>query len=312
MQAQGALNGTIVDDTGAGIAGATIAISWDRIPARTEVRSREDGRFSVPHVPAGPFRLTVSEPGFADQTVSGVLRSGDIVNLPPIRLTLAVGTIDVAVTPTSVELAERQIREQEQQRVLGVLPNFHVSYDLHALPLTAGQKFELSWKSRLDPVRFATVGIFAGVQQARGNFAGFGQGASGYTKRYAAAYANLFTGSMITQVLLPSLLRQDPRYFYKGTGSVPARIGYAISRTVIRKGDSGHWQPNYSGILGRLTSGALSNLYYPAQDRKGVRLTLENTAIGIGGAAVGYLAQEFFLRRLTSHSHRSEAEPSAP
>ena len=122
----------------------------------------------------------------------------------------------------------------------------------------------------------------------------------------------LFTESVITDVLLPSLFKQDPRYFYKGTGSTTSRIVYAISRAVIKKGDNGHWQPNYSGILGSLASGGLSNLYYPAQDRNGVRLTFENTAIGIGGAAVGHLAQEFLFKKLTSHSRKSNGGQNGP
>ena len=311
----GIISGTITDDTGAAVAGAKVTLSHNGNAPRAEVLSRADGQFLFPNVLSGPFRLIVSASGFADQTVSGVLNAGGVSNLPPIRLTLALGTIAVDVTPTRVELAERQIKEQEQQRLLGFLPNFFVSYDPNALPLTPQQKFELSWKSHLDPVQFAVVGMIAGIQQARNDFSGFGGGAEGYAKRYGAAYANVLTGSVIRQVLLPSLFKQDPRYFYKGTGSTTSRIEYAISRAVIRKGDNGHWQPNYSGILGSLAAGGLSNLYYPAQDRKGVRLTFENAAIAIGGAAVGHLAQEFLFRKVTSHSRRSsgsQQEPTTP
>jgi hypothetical protein len=113
---------------------------------------------------------------------------------------------------------------------------------------------------------------------------------------------------MISQVLLPSLLRQDPRYFYKGTGSTWSRVGYAMSRSVIRKGDSKHWQPNYSGILGSLASGAVSNLYYPEEDRRGARLMLEHAAIGIAGSMVGHIAQEFLFARLTKRGHRAATQ----
>ena len=212
--------------------------------------------------------------------------------------------VSVDVKPEQEELAEQQIKEQEKQRLFGVLPNFFVSYIPDAAPLTTRQKFQLSWKSRLDPVGFAVAGVTAGVQQARNDYAGFGDGAEGYAKRYAALYATSLTRGLITQVLLPTVFKQDPRYFYKGTGSVPSRIGYALSRSVIKKGDNGRWQPNYSGILGSLASGAISNLYYPPEDRNGVRLTLENAAIGIGGNAIGLLAQEFLYKRLTTHSHK--------
>jgi hypothetical protein len=218
-------------------------------------------------------------------------------------------SVSVDVTATRVEQAQQQIKAQEQQRLFGVMPNFFVSYLPDAAPLNTRQKFELSWKSRLDPVQFGVVGIVAGVEQARNDFPGFGDGAEGYAKRYAANYANIVTRSLVTQVALPSIFKQDPRYFYKGTGSTKARVGYAISRAVIRKGDNGHWQPNYSGILGSLASGALSNLYYPAEDRRGVQLTFENTAIGIGGAAVSHLAQEFLLKKLTRSSPRRTPAP---
>jgi hypothetical protein len=303
------ITGTIVDDTGTAIAGATITLAHEGLSPATTILSREDGQFSFSTASSGPYRLTVSAPGFADQAVSGVLEAGAVASLPPIRLTLALGAVAVDVTSTQVELAERQIQAQEQQRLFGVVPNFFVTYDPDAVSLTARQKFELSWKSFLDPVQFLVVGTVAGVQHARDDYGGFGEGAEGYAKRYAAAYATVLTFSLMTQVAMPSLFKQDPRYFYKGTGSTPSRMGYAISRAVIRKGDNGRWQPNFSGILGSLASGALSNLYYPAEDRQGVQLTFTNAALGLGGAAVGHLAQEFLFKRVTSHAHPLNGRP---
>jgi hypothetical protein len=296
----GIITGIVADDSGAAVVGATVTWSQDGTAARMEVVTGADGQFSFSHVAPGPYHLTASSPGFGNRTLSGVLPQGETSRLPPIRLTIAFNTISVDVTPTIVEVAERQIKEEEQQRFLGVMPNFFVVYVRDAAPLTAAQKFELSRKALLDPVDFAFTGIIAGVQQARNDYRGFGRGASGYAKRYAAFYASIFTRSAIDQVLLPSLLKQDPRYFYKGTGSTASRIGYAIGTAVVRKGDNGHWQPNYSGIVGSLATGALTNLYYPAQDRKGVRLTVENSAIGLATSAAAHLAQEFLFKKLTT------------
>ncbi len=222
--------------------------------------------------------------------------------------------IDIAVDvkPTTTEIADRQIHQQEQQRVLGVIPNFHVSYDPHAVPLDARQKFQLSWASVADPVSFLGTGIVAGVQYARDDFSGFGRGADGYARRYAALYATRVTSTMIGGVLLPAVFRQDPRYFYNGTGSTRSRVGYAISRAVVRKGDNGRWQPDYSRILGHFAAGGISNLYYSPDDRRGVGLTLTNTAIGLGGAALGNLMQEFVLPRLTTHARRARKRCSRP
>ena len=208
------------------------------------------------------------------------------------------------------EVAEEQIKEQEKQRVLGLIPNFFVSYVPSAAPLTSKQKFELAWRSTIDPVTLVLTGVIAGGQQANNTFSGYGQGAQGYGKRYGANYADLVTHTFIGSAILPSLLKQDPRYFVKGTGSVRSRILYAIANSVICKGDNGRWQANYSDILGSLAAGGISNLYYPPQDRSGAALTFENAAIGIGTTAVANLLQEFLIRKLTPHSRNHD--PAKP
>jgi hypothetical protein len=149
--------------------------------------------------------------------------------------------------------------------------------------------------------------LVAGLEQADDGFSGYGQGTQGYAKRFGASYADSFIGNMIGGAILPSLLKQDPRYFYKGTGSTGSRILYALANAVVCKGDNGHWQPDYSGILGSLAAGGISNLYYPSSNRSGVGLTFENTLIGIGGSGIGNLFQEFLIRRLTPHARDPQA-----
>jgi len=183
--------------------------------------------------------------------------------------------------------------------VLGVIPNYYVSYVANAAPLNTRQKFQLAWKSTVDPYTFGFTAAIAGIEQAQNRFSGYGQGAQGYGKRYGATYADLVTSTYIGGAILPSLLKQDPRYFYKGTGSKKSRALYAIANAVICKGDNGHWQPAYSAILGSLASGGISNLYYPASDRDGVALTFENALIGIGASAGANLLQEFVIRKFT-------------
>jgi hypothetical protein len=137
------------------------------------------------------------------------------------------------------------------------------------------------------------------VQQATDEFSGYGQGAQGYAKRFGASYADTVSSTFIGGAILPSLLKQDPRYFYKGTGSTRSRLLYAIATSVICKGDNRRWQVNYSGILGALASGGLSNLYYPSTDRDGIGLTFENALIGIGQGAAANILQEFVIKKLT-------------
>ena len=302
------ISGVIADETGAPIAEA-VATLTTASDVRIQVAADRNGRFSLA-VPIGVFRLTISAHGFADQTISGAAAAGEVVIVPEIRLRLALTSVSIDVTPSAVEIADQQIHEQEQQRVFGIVPNFFVTFNPDAAPLNARQKFHLSWKAHIDPMQFAFVAGVAGVQQWRDDFGGFGDGAAGYARRYAAAYATVWTRSMITQVVVPTVFRQDPRYFYKGTGSVRSRVGYAISRSVIRKGDNRRWQPNYSGIVGSLASGAIANFYYPEEDRRGARLMMENAALGMVGGAIGHLAQEFLYARMTSRGRpRASSTP---
>jgi hypothetical protein len=226
-------------------------------------------------------------------------------------LALATEATEVRVVVPTVEVAAEEIKEQEKQRVLGVIPNFYVSYVQDAAPLTSKQKFGLAWKTTIDPVNFAVVGVIAGVQQWQDNFKDYGQGAQGYGKRYGASYGDFVTSTFFGGAVLPSLLKQDPRYFYKGTGTVRARVWYAVSMAVMCKGDNGRWQFNYSAIGGSLISGGISNAYYPDKDR-GADLVFENTLIGIGENAATNLLQEFVIRKLTPAAKNNNQPASQP
>jgi hypothetical protein len=305
QEMSGTITGTVLDSTGAAIAGARLKLSRsDQLPVQ-ETQADEDGQFSFVDVAPGPFQLTITSPGFAAQTSSGILHPGEIFVVAQIVLPVATEITEIRVSPSLVEEAEEEIKIEEKQRVFGVIPNFYVSYVPNAARLDTKQKFELAWRSTIDPVTFLLVGGVAGVQQAQNDFSGFGQGAQGYGKRYGAAYANLVTGTFIGSAILPSILKQDPRYFYKGTGGVKSRVLYAVANAVICKGDNGHWQPNYSGILGSLAAGGISNTYYPSQN--GVALTFENTLIGIGTTAAVNVIQEFVIPKLTPNlpNHQS-------
>ena len=218
---------------------------------------------------------------------------------PAIRLELAPVVTDVSVRLTTEEIAEEQIKVQEQQRLLAVIPNFYTSYVADAAPMSTKQKFALAWKAAIDPTSFLIAGIIAGGQQANNSMPGYGQGAAGYANRFGAAYGDFFIGTYVSSAILPSILKQDPRYFYKGTGTIKSRILYALAMSVMTKGDNGHWQPDYSGILGSLASGGISNLYYPEGSRHGFSTTLNNTLIGIATGAGVNILQEFVFPKVT-------------
>ena len=166
--------------------------------------------------------------------------------------------------------------------------------------MTPKQKYKLAVRSIVDPATFIIVGGFAGLEQATNEFSGYRQGAAGYGKRYGAGLADTDIGAMLGGAVLPVLFHQDPRYFYKGTGTKWHRTLYALSTAVIARGDNGKWQPAYAGVLGDFASGAISNLYYPASNRNGAELTIENGFLAVAGTGVGNLLQEFVLKKISS------------
>jgi hypothetical protein len=296
----GSVSGTIVDRDGAVIAKATVTLMQEGAVLPKTATSDDNGHFVFTEVIPGNFQLGIVASGFANAQQSGVVQAGQEYVFPQITLAVATADVNVQVTETPQEVAQDQVKIEEKQRVLGFIPNYYVTYDPKPAPLPPRLKFQLAWKTFLDPVSLGITAFIAGGEQAVNMYGGYGQGAQGFAKRYGAAYGDFVSGTFIGGALLPVVFKQDPRYYWKGTGTQRSRVLYAVANSVIRKGDNGHWQPDYSGILGGLASSGISNLYYPAQDR-GAALTFENTAIAIAGSAVGNIFQEFVVPRLTPH-----------
>jgi hypothetical protein len=302
----GHISGTVLDQSGAVVVGAKVRLSHEERTSTEEVSSGNNGQFSFADVSPGFFQLTIESAGFGNGEFAGTLPSGQTYFVPAIVLSVAtaVTEVRVKVAANQVEEAEAQIKEQEKQRVLGFIPNFYVSYVPDAVPLSTKQKFKLAWKSSTDPMTFFGIGLIAGLEQATDAFSGYGQGAQGYAKRFSATYTDMITGTFIGSAILPSVLKQDPRYFYKGTGSVGSRLLYSLGSTVFCKGDNQRWQPNYSNVIGSFAAGGLSSLYYPASDRNGAGLIIQNSLIRLGETAFTGVLQEFIVRRLTPHLRR--------
>ena len=293
------LSGTVTDTDEAILVGAHITLENIETKDTRTTQSDDTGAFSFFAVPPGKYVVRITAPKFASWKIDDVIiRSGENLFLPPILL--GVESISSTVNAISLEdLAEQQISAEVKQRILGVLPNFYVSYLPNAAPLTRKQKFKLAMKVSVDPVTFFTTGVTAGIEQAQNDFSGYGEGFGGYAKRYGATYGDRLTSTFFGAALLPSLLHQDPRYFYKGKGRIINRALYAISTVIICKGDNGHWQPNYSNVLGNLAAGGISSLYYPNSEKHDAQVTVDNILIGVGTGAIGTLFQEFLLKHLT-------------
>jgi len=295
----GAVSGTITDQKGEVAEGAVVELTRDNDSKKQQVASGSNGEYSFANVPPGPFKITVTAPGFDTETYSGEVHAGQALVVPAIALNITAVTAEVNVELTPVEVAEEQVTEELHQRVLGFIPNFYVTYEADPAPLPARQKFRMAWHSVTDPVTIVGAGAIAGIYQAADEFPGYGQGAEGYGKRLGAAYADIFVGTFVGSAFFPTVLHQDPRYFYKGTGTTRSRLLYAIGNAFITKGDNKKWQPNYSNFLGSFASGGISYLYYPASDRS-LSLVMQNSAVRIAESSLAGIVQEFVLRRFTS------------
>jgi hypothetical protein len=294
------VSGNVTDTDAASIPSAKVVLENADSKVTRTTASDSAGNFNFASVPPGNYILHITAPNFASWTITEVivLHEAEAFIVP--RVELGVEAITTSVNAiTQEDLAEQQITAEEHQRILGILPNFYVSYVPNAAPLTRKQKFKLAFVVSTDPLTFMTTGITAGIEQAQGDFSGYGPGFAGYAQRYAATYGNRLSATFLGSAAFPSLFHQDPRYFYRGHGRIITRALYAISTTVICKGDNGHFQPNYSNVLGNLGAAFIAGTYYPRSDQHTTQVTISDTLLGIAEGSFGTLFQEFLLRHLT-------------
>jgi hypothetical protein len=193
------------------------------------------------------------------------------------------------------EKGAEEVKEQEKQRVEGIVPTFNVTYRQDAVPLTPGQKMNLSLHSSLDPFTVASAFITAGYHEADNDLKGFDWGPEGFFERTGVAYLDTFDSTILSTGVFPIIFRQDPRYFRLGYGSPGHRILYSLSTNFIARNDYGKrgWGPNYGNVLGNFAAGEISNFYYP-KGNSSVSLAATNTVVQIAEGAGGSLFNEFW------------------
>jgi len=192
------------------------------------------------------------------------------------------------------EKAQEEVKEQEKQRVVGIVPTFNLTYHHDAVPLSAGQKMNLALRSSFDWFTFAAAFAEAGYHEAANDLSGFSWGAKGYGERVGVAYLDTFDGNVLSTAVFPIIFRQDPRYFRMGQGTVRHRILYSLATNFIAKNDyNGKWSFNYGNIVGNMAAGAVSNLYYP-NSNAGFRLTITTSMIQTAEGAAGSIFNEFW------------------
>ncbi len=210
---------------------------------------------------------------------------------------------------TQHQKAEEQLKEQERQRVAGIMATFNTTRNPNAVALSPGQKFHLFFKSAFDPWPFGLSAVVAGIDQASNADPEWGQGMKGYAKRYGAAYSDYFIGNFFGNAVLPSMLHEDPRYFQKGSGRFTSRFLWAAASTVWCRRDNGRWGPNYANVGGNLIGAAIGRLYYPVSERT----AWDTVSDGLTVSAEGIVGAEVieFWPDLVRHHQRKLAEKQA-
>jgi hypothetical protein len=294
----GSILGTVVDSNNDAIPNATVVLQNPVGDPLTAV-TKDDGSFAFHDVTPGiAYPITIAAAGFADWSSSVTVEPGQDRTLTDIKLRIVATHRAVTVTYSSEEVAARQLKAEEHQRVLGFIPNMYVTYEPHPEPLTAKMKFHLAYKGLTHPTFFAFEALWAGVEQAAGT-PDYRQGLEGYGLRFGANLASGSSEALFGNAILPSLLHQDPRYFYRGSGTKGSRAWHAVMAPFVCQGDNGKLQPNYSQWGGSLISASLSNTYYPDSQR-GAGLVFRNFGTSMGLHVALGLAQEFVLDKFTS------------
>jgi Carboxypeptidase regulatory-like domain len=298
------ISGTVQDVNGDLVPGATVVLKAASSDDRREVVADDNAGFKFDSVTPGiPYEVSVYTKGFSDWTSPSIVLQPSQFFLEDVHLRMEGESASVTVYGSTEEIAVEQVRVAEQQRVLGIIPNFYVIYDsANAVPLTKKLKFQMAMRVSRDPVTILGIGFMSAIDQAA-NRPDYGQGAKGYGQRFGSNAAGAFSDILIGGAILPSLLHQDPRYFYQGTGGTRSRLAHAFATPFICRGDNGHRQINFSSMGGDIGATALSMAYLPDSNR-GTGMVFTQFGINTAERIFAAIAQEFIIPRFTPRLRR--------
>ena len=216
-----------------------------------------------------------------------------------------------ATEPPRQKTAQEILDEEKKQKMLGIVPIYGMTNYHYAPALTSGQKLDLTVRTYMTVFPYLSAGFQAGLSQATNSFEGYGQGASGYGKRFGSALLDGADSAFFSNFFYPVLFKQDPRYFRLGEGTKKRRLWYVMEQEFMTKKDSDRSQTfSYSNVLGALTAGGISNAYYP-QEERGFGLTMSRTAVSFGWGMVGNFVLEFWpdVSKGLLHKHKPDEVP---
>src|ERR1700735_2182295 len=203
--------------------------------------------------------LLAFTPAMAQQKAGLLLTAaspqGEVAAIPdaPVPSAVNAGEQSAASTPSSSASASTANADEAQQtkRILWIIPNFRaVSAGVKLPPQTVKEKFKTGALDSFDYSSFIFVGIQAGIAQATNSYPAFHQGAAGYGRYYWHTFADQTDENLWVEGILPSVLRQDSRYYTLGHGGIVKRSFYAVTRIIITRTDAGGETFNASEVFG--------------------------------------------------------------
>ena len=207
--------------------------------------------------------------------------------------------------PGNATQPKNESEGKQSKRILWIFPNYRsVSANTQLPPLSFKGKFWLATEDSFDYSSFILAGMLAGTGQAKNSIPEFHQGAAGYGRYYWHSFADQALGNYMTEAIMPATTREDPRYYTLGHGGFFPRSGYAVSRLLITRTDSGGRTFNFSEIVGNGAGAGISDLYYPSAERTWTK-TQQKWITQVGVDGVFNILKEFWpdINRIIFRGH---------
>lgn len=249
---------------------------------------------------AAALSAQVPVPNLSDERISKAAYQETLGTLTPTSQAESQSCKGGAKKKPNAASEDTADKSKQTSRLMWLLPNFAaVSANTQLPPLSAKGKFWLATKDSFDYSSFAWAGILSAQEYGLNDYPEFGRGMTAYGRYYWHVLVDGISGNYFTQAIVPWATREDPRYYTLGHGNFLRRAGYALSRIVVTKTDSGDKSFNWSQVAGNGLEAGLSNAYYPPQLRSW-RQTGINWGAQVETVALTNIATEFWpdIRRV--------------
>ena len=259
----------------------------DTVPTTVHGEIQSD-RLSVPGEPALPARL-----GPQDARSIELAERGDLPDAPGVSSSLAGSGEPMPEMAAEPAAGDPRRAPGQVGRTLSPYDNV-VNVGTIAPPQTARDKVVGALRTSGAPFSLAGSVLAAGYSHVVDGSPNYGTNSVAFGQRVGAAVARGTSQTIFSAGVMAPVLHQDFRYYQLGP-QLPLvnRVGYAITRPLVGRTDSGKTTPNIALLSGYLGAAFLTRTYYPERNQS-VSEVMKTYGGSLGGAALGYAVHEFF------------------